>query len=124
MKESKGFKETEIGLIPEDWEVVRLGEVFEVKQGKQLSAKENRDGKVLKPFLRTSNVLWNKIDLSEISCMPFSESEFKNLKLKKGDILACEGGDVGRTAVVWDDQIDEISYQNHLPRLRSVLKII
>jgi type I restriction enzyme S subunit len=50
MKESKGFKETEIGLIPEDWEVVRLGEVFEVKQGKQLSAKENRDGKVLKHF--------------------------------------------------------------------------
>jgi type I restriction enzyme S subunit len=119
MKESKGFKETEIGLIPEDWEVVRLGEVFEVKQGKQLSAKENRDGKVLKPFLRTSNVLWNKIDLSEISYMPFSESEFKNLKLKKGDILVCEGGDVGRTAV-WDGQIDEISYQNHLHRLRSV----
>jgi len=119
MKESKGFKETEIGLIPEDWEVVRLGEVFEVKQGKQLSAKENRDGKVLKPFLRTSNVLWNKIDLSEISYMPFSESEFENLKLKKGDILVCEGGDVGRTAV-WDGQIDEISYQNHLHRLRSV----
>ncbi|ACD66030.1 restriction modification system DNA specificity domain [Sulfurihydrogenibium sp. YO3AOP1] len=119
MKESKGFKETEIGLIPEDWEVARLGEVFEVKQGKQLSAKENRDGKVLKPFLRTSNVLWNKIDLSELSYMPFSESEFKNLKLKKGDILVCEGGDVGRTAV-WDGQIDEISYQNHLHRLRSV----
>jgi len=113
------FKETEIGLIPEDWEVVKLGEVFEVKQGKQLSAKENRDGKVLKPFLRTSNVLWNKIDLSEISYMPFSESEFENLKLKKGDILVCEGGDVGRTAV-WDGQIDEISYQNHLHRLRSV----
>jgi len=30
------FKETEIGLIPEDWEVVRLGEVVDVKGGKRL----------------------------------------------------------------------------------------
>jgi type I restriction enzyme S subunit len=28
-----GFKETEIGLIPEDWEVVRLGEVVDLDRG-------------------------------------------------------------------------------------------
>jgi Restriction endonuclease S subunits len=111
------LKETEIGLIPEHWEVVRLGEVFEVKQGKQLSSKESKEGKTLKPFLRTSNILWNRIDTSNLSYMPFSDKEFEVLKLCKGDILVCEGGDVGRTAV-WEGQLEECAYQNHLHRLR------
>jgi len=111
------LKETEIGLIPEHWEVVRLGEVFEVRQGKQLSSKESKEGKTLKPFLRTSNILWNRIDVSNLSYMPFSDKEFEVLKLCKGDILVCEGGDVGRTAV-WGGQLEECAYQNHLHRLR------
>jgi type I restriction enzyme S subunit len=111
------LKESEIGLIPEHWEVMRLGEVFEVKQGKQLSSKESEEGKTLKPFLRTSNILWNRIDISNLSHMPFSDKEFEVLKLYKGDILVCEGGDVGRTAV-WEGQLEECAYQNHLHRLR------
>jgi type I restriction enzyme S subunit len=111
------LKETEIGLIPKHWEVVRVGEVFDVKQGKQLSSKESKEGKTLRPFLRTSNVLWNKIDISSISYMPFSDEEFETLKLRRGDILVCEGGDVGRTSV-WEGQLEECAYQNHLHRLR------
>jgi type I restriction enzyme S subunit len=111
------LKETEIGLIPKHWEVVRVGEVFDVKQGKQLSSKESKEGKTLRPFLRTSNVLWNKIDISSISYMPFSDEEFEMLKLRRGDILVCEGGDVGRTSV-WEGQLEECAYQNHLHRLR------
>ena len=112
-----GFKETELGPLPEEWEVVRLGEVFDVKQGKQLSSKESKEGKTLRPFLRTSNVLWNRIDISSISYMPFSDEEFETLKLRRGDILVCEGGDVGRTSV-WEGQLEECAYQNHLHRLR------
>jgi type I restriction enzyme S subunit len=115
--EKAELKETEIGLIPKHWEVVRLGEVFDVKQGKQLSSKESKEGKTLRPFLRTSNVLWNKIDISSISSMPFSDEEFETLKLRRGDILVCEGGDVGRTSV-WEGQLEECAYQNHLHRLR------
>lgn len=111
------LKETEIGLISKHWEVVRLGEVFDVKQGKQLSSKESKEGKTLRPFLRTSNVLWNRIDISSISYMPFSDEEFETLKLRRGDILVCEGGDVGRTSV-WEGQLEECAYQNHLHRLR------
>jgi restriction endonuclease S subunit len=29
-----GFKETELGLLPEEWEVVRLGEILEEKNEK------------------------------------------------------------------------------------------
>jgi Restriction endonuclease S subunits len=61
--------------------------------------------------------LWNKIDISSISYMPFSDEEFETLKLRRGDILVCEGGDVGRTSV-WEGQLEECAYQNHLHRLR------
>jgi len=111
------FKETEIGTIPEHWEVVKLGEAFDVQQGKQLSSKEDVTGKILKPFLRTSNVMWNRIDVSNISYMYFSQQEFKKLKLQDGDILICEGGDVGRTAI-WKNELEECAYQNHIHRLR------
>lgn len=34
MTPPKGYKHTELGVLPEDWEVVRLGEVCEIKKGK------------------------------------------------------------------------------------------
>ncbi len=51
-----GFKVTEIGPLPEEWQVVRLGEVFEIQQVKSLSPK-SRSGSRMRPFLRTANVL-------------------------------------------------------------------
>ncbi len=115
--EERDFKDTELGPLPVDWKVVRLGEVAEIRQGKQLSSKEDTEGKIKMPFLRTSNVFWNKIDLKIISFMYFTEEEISKLKLKNGDVLICEGGDVGRTAV-WEGQIENCSYQNHLHRVR------
>ena len=109
-------KETEIGLIPESWEVVRVDSVFRIQQGKQVSTK-NRVGTNQRPFLRTKNVFWNQLDLNELDQMHFSESEEIKLKMLKGDILLCEGGDIGRTAM-WKEEIENCYHQNHLHRLR------
>jgi type I restriction enzyme S subunit len=112
------LQETEIGPIPEHWQVVRLGEVFEIQQGKSLSPK-SRMGSRKRPFLRTANVLWGYIDLSVVDEMHFEEVEEKRLALKPGDLLVCEGGDIGRTAI-WEGQLPLCLYQNHLHRLRAV----
>lgn len=114
--ESVPLKETEIGLVPEHWEVVRLGEIFEIQQGKALSPK-SRFGSRMRPFLRTANILWGRIDLSNVDYMHFEESEEQRLALRAGDLLVCEGGDIGRTAI-WNGQIQPCYYQNHLHRLR------
>jgi type I restriction enzyme, S subunit len=45
-----GFKETELGPLPEEWEVVRLGEVFDVKQGKTIIIKRKQRGKNSETF--------------------------------------------------------------------------
>ncbi len=57
-------------------------------------------------------------DLSTLDQMDFSELEEQKYALKLGDLLVCEGGDVGRTAI-WKDQLDGVYYQNHLHRLRA-----
>jgi len=108
------YKESEVGSIPIDWDLSEVGNVFNVKQGKQLSSKEKIEGKTL----RTSNVFWWIIDLSNIDYMYFTPEELNKLELKQGDILLCEGGDVGRTAV-WNFKLDGYLYQNHLHRLRN-----
>lgn len=109
-------KQTEIGPIPESWEVVEIGYLFDVKQGKQLSAR-NRQGDNQKPFLRTSNIFWNRLDLNNLDEMNFLPNEETILRLKIDDILLCEGGDIGRCLVL-DRELSGIYYQNHLHRLR------
>jgi len=100
------------------WKKVRLDECFSIQQGKQVS-KNNRIGHNQRPFLRTANVFWGKLDLAELDQMNFSTSEEAKFTLKKGDLLTCEGGDIGRTAM-WNDEMDHCYYQNHLHRLRKL----
>ncbi len=109
-------KQTEIGPVPESWEVVRVDAVFEIQQGKQVS-KKNRIGDNQHPFLRTKNVFWNRLDLTELDQMHFTETEIARLKLCPNDLLVCEGGAIGRTAL-WKNETRVCFYQNHLHRLR------
>ncbi|MCX8071702.1 MAG: restriction endonuclease subunit S, partial [Candidatus Binatia bacterium] len=111
-------KDTEIGPIPESWEVESIGEVFEIVQG--VSLKRNlSNGPDGVPFLRTSNVYWGQIDLSNISRMHVEPDAVGDRWLQRGDLLVCEGGEIGRAAV-WDCDATGFTYQNHLHRLRPL----
>ncbi len=112
------MKQTEIGLAPESWEVVEIKTLFDIQQGKQVS-KSNRIGENQKPFLRTANIFWGHIDFSELDTMHFSTEEEIKFKLQNDDLLVCEGGDIGRTAI-WKYDRENIYYQNHLHRLRRI----
>ncbi len=107
---------TEIGDLPSTWTVTRFDAAFDVQQGKQVS-KSNRLGENPRPFLRTRNVFWGKLDLSDLDQMNFTPAEEKRLKLAIGDLLVCEGGDIGRTAM-WGGEVAHCYYQNHLHRAR------
>ena len=113
------LRQTEIGLIPKHWEVKKFGSLYEIQQGKALSRK-NTEG-TLCPFLRTSNIGWGKIIFPIESKMPFTEKEMEKLKLKHGDLLICEGGEVGRTAI-WKYDSQQIFFQNHIFRARAISK--
>ena len=108
--------------LPEGWEIQRFDTLFDVQQGKQVS-KANRVGDNQRPFLRTKNVSWGGLDLSDLDEMHFTEVEEKRLALHSGDLLICEGGDIGRTTI-WNDAIKNCYYQNHLHRARAKDKSI
>ena len=80
---------TEVGNLPASWTVVPLGEAFDVQQGKALSPSA-RSGHSPRPFLRTANVLWGRLDLRTVDRMDFTDEEVSRLSLKPGDLLVCE----------------------------------
>jgi len=105
-------------VINERWALRPLGELFEISAGKTMSATaRNGEGKI--PFLRTSNVLWDEIDLSTVDRMVIPAHELESKLLRPGDLLVCEGGEIGRAAV-WNGEVEVMSFQNHLHRLRPL----
>jgi len=95
-----------------------LGELFEIGAGKTMSAAA-RDGAEKTPFLRTSNVLWDEIDLTKVDEMAIPPHELNGKLLRSGDLLVCEGGEIGRAAI-WNGEQEVMSFQNHLHRLRPL----
>lgn len=98
------------------WKTKPLGDLFYVGAGKTMSAAA-RSGDDKVPFLRTSNVLWDEVDLSEVDEMAIPEHELADKQLEPGDLLVCEGGAIGRAAI-WEGGPTPMSFQNHLHRLR------
>lgn len=93
-----------------------LGDIFDIGAGKTMSAAA-RTGDDKVPFLRTSNVFWDRLELTSLDEMSISDEELGEKNLLAGDLLVCEGGEIGRAAI-WDGSIERISFQNHLHRLR------
>lgn len=110
------FKQTEAGLIPDDWGVSTIGEEFSIRLGKMLDAEKNVGDP--KPFLGNRAVQWGRIDASDLGLIKLTPSDLQRYRLREGDLLVCEGGEVGRSAI-WRAQLDECYYQKALHRLRA-----
>ena len=108
------FTPCDNGHYPVGWIDVILGDIFYHNTGKALNS-SNKEG-VLRNYLTTSNVYWNQFDLSLVKQMPCRDNELEKCTVQKGDLLVCEGGDVGRSAI-WNFDYN-ICIQNHIHRLR------
>lgn len=100
--------------IPESWKWCYVGEVFQHNTGKALNGSDHSGD--LMTYITTSNLYWDRFELDKLKEMPFTESEVEKCTIRKGDLLVCEGGDYGRTAIWPYDQLMRI--QNHIHRLR------
>ena len=113
------FTPCDNGHYPNGWQQTILGELFYHNTGKALNS-SNKEG-VMRNYLTTSNVYWNKFDFTVIKQMPFKEIELDKCTVTKGDLLVCEGGDIGRSAI-WNYDYD-ICIQNHIHRLRPKIDL-
>lgn len=110
-------KKTAAGLIPGDWDVTTVGDEFTVELGKMLDSERNLGS--VKPFLGNRSVQWGRIDMRELGSIRMSKADLVKYRLKHGDLLVCEGGEVGRAAI-WNAPIEECYYQKALHRLRPI----
>lgn len=106
--------------ISESWKWCYIGDIFLHNTGKAQNSTGSTKG-VMRKFITTSNLYWNRFDFSKVKEMPFTEQELVRCTVKKGDLLVCEGGDCGRSAIWCYDE--EVCIQNHVHRLRPYVEI-
>lgn len=106
--------------IPNNWIISQLGNLFNHNTGKALN-RSNRDGTML-DYITTSNLYWDRFELENLKQMPYKDSEIDKCTVIKGDLLVCEGGDIGRAAI-WNYDYS-ICIQNHIHRLRPIDKLL
>jgi type I restriction enzyme S subunit len=104
-------------MIPKEWKKKAVGHLFEVQLGKMLNEKAKNGTQY--PYLANFNVRWGNFDFSKTNKMYFSQREKEKYALRDGDLLMCEGGEIGRCAV-WHGHDSEIYYQKALHRIRSI----
>ncbi|HPH94161.1 MAG TPA: restriction endonuclease subunit S, partial [Candidatus Cloacimonas sp.] len=94
------LKETEIGPVPEDWEVVRLGEVGEFQYGYTETASSKKIGP---KFLRITDIdlTGSKIKWADVPYCKISDKDYLKYKLIDEDILFTRiGATTGKTCIV------------------------
>jgi type I restriction enzyme, S subunit len=107
-----------LGEVPHHWAVCAVGYRYEVRLGKMLDEKRVT-GQHLGPYLRNTDVQWESINTEDLPEMDFDLSEHERYSLKEGDLLVCEGGEVGRSAI-WQSSLPVCFYQKALHRLRPL----
>ncbi len=135
-----GSRETELSLLDDlikarfvemfgdvihnskDWPIYTFSEITSSRLGKMLDAKK-QTGKRRYPYLANTNVKWFRFELENLNQMDFDEAERVEFELKDGDLLVCEGGEIGRCAV-WHNELQPCFFQKALHRVRCDREII
>jgi type I restriction enzyme S subunit len=102
--------------IPVHWQIVPVYARYEVALGKMLDTRR-LTGEQPGPYLRNVDVQWDRVNTDALPEMDFSPGERDRYRLRAGDLLICEGGEVGRTAI-WRGELDECFYQKAIHRVR------
>jgi type I restriction enzyme, S subunit len=107
-----------LGDMPEHWQISALRHRYHQCLGKMLDTKRIR-GDHLVPYLRNIDVQWDSINVDDLPTMDIQQAEYDRYLLRKGDLLVCEGGEVGRAAI-WDGALEVCGFQKALHRLRPL----
>ena len=98
------YKQTEVGLIPSDWEIKSMSNICDVRDGTHDSPKYLESGI---PLITSKNIVNGKLDFSDISFISLFDAEEinKRSKVDKGDILMSMIGTIGNAVLVENQDI-------------------
>lgn len=105
-----------LGEVPEHWALPALNSRYEILLGKMLDEKRLTKT-ALVPYLRNIDVQWDRVNTEDLHEMDIAPSEYERFSLSPGDLLVCEGGDIGRTAT-WRGEMALCAYQKAVHRVR------
>ena len=108
-----------IGDIPEGWEMSRVKYHYEISLGKMLQPLPLALTDTLEYYMCSANITWNGISLTPLKQMWFNASEKAQYKLRKGDLLVTEGGDVA-VSCIWNGEVEDCYLQNAAHRVRQI----
>ncbi|MCP4220177.1 MAG: hypothetical protein GY765_36435 [bacterium] len=107
-----------LGEVPEHWVVKKAGLGYSIQLGKMLQPKSSTTDDLEIEYLKALHVQWERIDTTELPVMWASNAEISKFSVRAGDLLVCEGGEVGRASIL-EDFDDVVIIQNSLHRVRS-----
>ena len=99
------FKKSELGLIPENWDVLSFGDLFKIKSGYPFKSSTYLDEGCFK-IITIKNVLEDGLDTSKVSYINTLPSDLPEYcKLNIGDILVSLTGNIGRVCSVIENNL-------------------
>jgi type I restriction enzyme S subunit len=104
--------------LPEDWVFSLIKRDFTVTLGKMLQSVQHNETETEEYYLRSANLRWEGVDITDVRRMWFAPQEKKKLALQYGDLLVSEGGDAGRTSF-WKNELSNCYIQNAINRVRA-----
>ena len=107
-----------LGSIPAHWGTPWLGANHSTQLGKMLNS-EAAVGSEQRQYLKNTNVKWDTFQLDDLPTMSFDAADRARCHLRRGDLLVCEGGEVGRAAV-WSGEPEDVYFQKALHRVRPL----
>lgn len=96
--------------------VTSFKQMFEVTLGKMLQTESTRPSDSMTPYLNSAAVQNGYIEDTNLKSMWASDLDRRNLNVRINDLVVCEGGDVGRSALVKADS--QAIFQNSVHRVR------
>lgn len=119
-------KQTEIGPVPQSWEVVPLSSCAAVQTGIAKGRKIDPNNAIELPYLRVANVQDGYLDLTEMKTITIRKDEEARFALQDGDVVLTEGGDFDKLGrgFIWHGQVDRCVHQNHVFAVRPDTKRI
>lgn len=118
----KGYKQTEVGVIPEDWEVKAIEEIAEVKSGKRLPlGKSLVDTETAHPYIRVMDMFQGGVSLSDIKYVPNDVfPAIKNYRIFKDDIFISVAGTLGIIGKI-PIELDGANLTENADRLTNII---
>lgn len=120
-KPTRSVKEEYLKEISQAWSTVSTKYVYNIQLGKMLQNEANGAEDIQISYFKAADVQWENVNIHDLPVMWASPRDLNKFSVINGDLLVCEGGEVGRAGMIYNLEEDCI-LQNALHRVRSTNK--